>query len=56
MLENGGFLGFIAEVNSLFLVGFDSRGLICRIYVGYYWTLLHTKYMSSAPHGFNEDF
>ena len=32
------------------------RGLIGRIYVGDHYTLLHTKYISSGPHGFREDF
>ena len=32
-------------------------GLIDRIYVGDYKTLLHTKYISCVPHGFRkEDF
>ena len=30
------------------------RGLIGRIYVGEQ-TLLHTKYVSSGPHGFREE-
>ena len=34
---------------------FDPRSMICRIYVGDYWTLLHTN-ISSPPHGFREDF
>ena len=33
----------------------DSRGLIGRIYVGDHYTLLHTKYISSGPHGFREE-
>ena len=32
------------------------RGLIGRIYVGDYYTLLHTKYISCGPHVFREDF
>ena len=32
------------------------RGLIGRIYVGNYYTLLHTQYISCGPHGFREDF
>ena len=32
------------------------RGLIGRIYVRDHYTLLHTKYISSGPHGFREDF
>ena len=31
-------------------------GMVSRIYVGDYWTLLHTKYISCEPHGFREDF
>ena len=31
------------------------RGLIGRIYVGDNLTFLHTKYISSAPHGFREE-
>ena len=31
------------------------RGLIGRIYVGDHYTLLHTKYISSGPHGFREE-
>ena len=35
----------------------DPRGLIGRIYIGDHKTLLHTKYISSGPHGFRvEDF
>ena len=30
-------------------------GLIGRIYVGDHYTLLHTKYISSRPHGFREE-
>ena len=33
----------------------DPRGLIGRIYVGEPLTLLHTKYISSGPHGFREE-
>ena len=33
----------------------DPRGLFGRIYVGHHSTLLHTKYISSGPHGFRED-
>ena len=33
----------------------DPRGLIGRIYVGDHLTLLHTKYVSSGPHGFREE-
>ena len=31
------------------------RGMIGRIYVGYHYLLLHTKYQSSLPHGFREE-
>ena len=34
----------------------DPRGMVGRIYVGDYLTLLLTKYLSSGPHGFREDF
>ena len=33
----------------------DPRGLIGRIYVGDHLILLHTKYVSSGPHGFREE-
>ena len=33
----------------------DSRGLIGRIYVVNHYTLPHTKYLSSGPHGFREE-
>ena len=33
----------------------DPRGLIGRIYVVDHYTLLHTKYISSGPHGFREE-
>ena len=33
----------------------DPRGLIGRIYLGDHYTLLHTKYISSGPHGFREE-
>ena len=33
----------------------DPRGLIGRIYVVDHYTLLHTKYISSPPHGFREE-
>ena len=33
----------------------DPRGLIGRIYVGDYYILLHTKYISSGPHDFREE-
>ena len=31
------------------------RGLSGRIYVGDHYTLLHTQYISSGPHGFGEE-
>ena len=34
----------------------DPRGMVGRIYVGDHLTLLHTKYLSSEPYGFREDF
>ena len=34
---------------------FRPRDLIGRIYVGHYWILLHTQYISNEPHGFRED-
>ena len=37
------------------MANLDSRGLIGRIYVGDHYTLLHTKYISSGPHGFREE-
>ena len=33
----------------------DPRGMIGRIYVEYYLTLLHTKYTSFRPCGFREE-
>ena len=33
----------------------DIRALIGSIYVGDHYTLLHTKYISSGPHGFREE-
>ena len=33
----------------------DSRSVIGRIYVGYHYLLLHTKYKSSGPHGLREE-
>ena len=35
---------------------FDPRGMIGRIYIEDHYTLLHTKYESSWPCGFREDF
>ena len=37
------------------VVSLDPRGLIGRIYVVDDYTLLHTKYISSGPHGFREE-
>ena len=34
----------------------DPRGMVGRIYVQKVTTLLHTRYLSSGPHGFREDF
>ena len=36
------------------MINLDTRGLIGRIYVGDHYTLLHTKYISSGPHGFTK--
>ena len=33
----------------------DPRGMVGRIYVVDHLTLLHTKYLSSGPHGFREE-
>ena len=33
----------------------DPRGMVGRIYVGDHLMLLHTKYLSSGPYGFNEE-
>ena len=39
------------------MASLDPRGLIGRIYVVDHYTMLHTKYISSDPHGFRkEDF
>ena len=37
------------------MANLDPRGLIGRIYVEDHYTLLHTKYISSGPHGFREE-
>ena len=37
------------------VVSLEPRGLIDRNDVGYYYTLLHTKYISSGSHGFREE-
>ena len=34
----------------------DPRDIVGRIYVGGHLSLLHIKYLSSGPYGFNEDF
>ena len=38
------------------MANLDPRGMVGRIYVGDRLTLLHTKYLSSEPYGFREDF
>ena len=37
------------------MASLDPRSLIGRIYVVDHYTLLHTKYISSGPHGFREE-
>ena len=37
------------------MANLDPKDLIGRIYVGDHYTLLHTKYISSEPHGFREE-
>ena len=37
------------------MASLEPRGLIDRIYVGDPYTLLHSKYISSGPHGFREE-
>ena len=37
------------------MANLDPRGLIGRMYVGDHYILLHTKYISSGPHGFREE-
>ena len=37
------------------MISLDPRGMVGRIYVGDHKTLLHTKYVSSGPHGFREE-
>ena len=37
------------------MASLDPRGLIGRIYVVDHYTLLHTKYISSGPHGFRKE-
>ena len=43
-------------IDSRGMAKFDPRGMIGIIYNGDYQTLLHTKYRSSGPSGFREDF
>ena len=38
------------------MANLDPKGMVGRIYVGDYLSLLHTEYLSSGPSGFNEDF
>ena len=33
----------------------DPRGTVGRIYIGEYYTLVHTTYESSGPYGFGEE-
>ena len=35
---------------------FDPRGMVGKIYKEDHYTLIHTKYESSRPCGFGEDF
>ena len=35
---------------------FDPRDMVGRIYKEYKYTLLHTKYESSGPYGFREEY
>ena len=37
------------------MASLGPRGLNGRIYLGDHYTLLHTKYISSGPHGFREE-
>ena len=37
------------------VVSLDPRGMVGRIYVGDHQTLLHTKSVSSGPHGFRDE-
>ena len=37
------------------MANLDPRSMIGRIYVGYHFLLLHTKYKSSVPHGLREE-
>ena len=37
------------------MANLDPKGMVGRIYVGDHLSLLHTKYLSSGPYGFNEE-
>ena len=37
------------------MASLDPRGMVGGICVGVHLTLLHTKYLSSGPHGFKEE-
>ena len=37
------------------MANLDPRGMVGRIYVDNHLSLLHTKYLSSGPYGFDED-
>ena len=37
------------------MANLGPRDTVGRIYKGAYYTLLHTKYKSSGPHGFREE-
>ena len=45
----------VPPTTPLGMASLDPRGLIGRIYVGDHYTLVHTKYISSGPHGFREE-
>ena len=38
------------------MANLDPRAMVGRIYEGDHFALLNTKYLSSGPHGFREDF
>ena len=42
-------------VNESWGMANDPRGMAGSIYVGDHLSLLHTKYLSSGPYGFNEE-
>ena len=46
---------FMGANDPLGMASFDPRGLTDRIYVLDHYTLLHTKYIISGPHGFREE-